>query len=44
MPELSFMVALMLQDTVSSKWQGRTAEEYISLAVLGGVNLLTALI
>lgn len=28
------MVALMLQDTVSSKWQERTAEEYISLAVL----------
>lgn len=44
MPELSSVVALMLQDTMSSKWQGGTAEERISLDTLGGPNLLTALI
>lgn len=38
------VVALMLQDTMSSKWQGGTAEEHISLDTLGGPNLLTALI
>lgn len=43
-PEPCFVVALMLHNRVSSTWQGGTAEEHISLAMLGGPNLLTVLI
>lgn len=35
---------LMLQHTVSSKWQGGTCVEHISLVILGGPSLLTGLI
>lgn len=43
-PKPSRAVALMSQHTVSSKWQGGTRVQHISLAILGGPSLLRALI